>query len=579
MRFLVLVLALCLTSAQGHVVQVRDRQKIVGVTETDDWWKTGVFYQIYPRSFMDGDGDGVGDLKGVKAKLKYLKDIGITGAWLSPIFKSPGVDQGYDISDYYTVDAVFGGNAALKKVLWEAKMLGLKIILDFVPNHTSDQNEWFKKSVNGTDGYEDYYVWNEGKVDSNGTRVPPNNWVSIFKGSSWTWNEQRKKFYLHQFATQQPDLNYSNPKVMEAMKKVLTYWLDQGVDGFRVDAVPYIMEDKELRDEPLTPGHKYDQNDVDCVERIYTKDIDETFDVVYAIRTHVDEYAKNKKITTRVLMSEAYADPDKTMRYYGTSDGKKLGAHFTFNFNLLTMIQNKDFKVADIAKAINLWMGKMPKIYTPNWVLGNHDNHRIASRLGSENVDPFNALTAFLPGVMVTYNGEEIGMTDGHVTCEEGQDPVAKKDCSTYNATSRDFERTPMQWDDSKNAGFTVNEKPWLPVADNYKELNVKKEKASPTSHLSIYKSLIQFRKKYVNRPSKKDKLIVGGQSKVLKLYRERDEGSYTLLFNVADVRQKVDLVKQKLLLTTKPSAQRQIGSILEDITLEPHETVILKTA
>nr|CAH7767691.1 unnamed protein product [Callosobruchus chinensis] len=296
----ILVLCWALT-AQGRLVQVRERQrgKVVGVKETDDWWKTAVFYQIYPRSFMDGDGDGVGDLKGVKAKLQYLKDIGITGAWLSPIFKSPGVDQGYDISDYYTVDAIFGGNAALKNVLTEAKKLGLKIILDFVPNHTSDQNDWFKLSANGTKGYEDYYVWHEGKTNATGQKVPPNNWVSIFKGSSWSWHDQRQKFYLHQFAPQQPDLNYANPKVMEEMKKVLTYWLDVGVDGFRVDAVPYLMEDKQLRNEPLTPGHKYDLNDVDCVQRIYTKDIDETFDVVYAIRAHVDEYARKRKLTTR----------------------------------------------------------------------------------------------------------------------------------------------------------------------------------------------------------------------------------------------------------------------------------------
>nr|CAI5870072.1 unnamed protein product [Callosobruchus analis] len=562
-----IILVLCWAlRTQGYIVQVRERQrvKVVGVGETDDWWKTAVFYQIYPRSFMDGDGDGVGDLK---------------GAWLSPIFKSPGVDQGYDISDYCTVDAIFGGNTALKKLLTEAKKIGLKIILDFVPNHTSDQHDWFKLSSNGTKGYEDYYVWHEGRTNGTGQKVPPNNWVSIFKGSSWSWHDQKKKFYLHQFAPQQPDLNYASPKVMDEMKKVLTYWLDVGVDGFRVDAVPYLMEDKQLRNEPLAPGHKYDLNDPNCVQRIYTKDIDETFEVVYAIRSHVDEYARKRKLSTKVLMSEAYADPDKTMRYYGTSDGRKLGAHFTFNFNLLTMLPNRNFEVKDIIKAINTWMDKMPKIYTPNWVIGNHDNHRVATRLGSENVDAFNALTAFLPGIMVTYNGEEIGMTDGQLTCEQGQDPVATKDCSTYNQTSRDFERTPMQWDDSQNAGFTTNKKPWLPVADNYKEVNVKKEKASLSSHLSIYKALLQFRWQHL-KPSKKDDLTVAEQpAKVLWAYRERDQGNYTLLYNIADAPTKVELKKQKLILSTKPSERRKPGTILDVINLEPHESVILQAA
>ncbi|VEN37695.1 unnamed protein product [Callosobruchus maculatus] len=566
-------LALC---AGGHVVQVDlddtlryhhagvEGEQPLGADAGDDWWKNAVFYQIYPRSFMDSDGDGIGDLKGVQQKLSYLKDLGITGAWLSPIFKSPNADQGYDISDYRTIDDVFGGNAALKELLAEAKKIGLKIILDFVPNHTSDEHQWFKDSVKRTRGYEDFYVWADGKIDDAGLTIPPNNWISTFKGSAWTWNDDRKQFYLHQFSEKQPDLNYTNPDVIKAMEDVMDFWMDMGVDGFRVDAVPYLVEDKDMRDEPLANNSHYDQNDADCLQRIYTKDTDGTYNVVYGIRKHVDDYAKAKKQPTKVLMSEAYTDIDKTMKYYGSDDGKQLGAHFTFNFELLGLIKDKNFKVTDIVNAINLWWKHMPKIYTPNWVLGNHDNHRVATRLGEKNVDAFNMLTAFLPGIMVTYNGEEIGMTDGQVTCEQGKDEQAKKDCSTFNETSRDFERTPMQWDDTKNAGFSTSDTVYLPVASNYKEVNVKVEKGKSTSHLEIYKQLLKFRKEHLQTTSTRDDLKVDGVSeKVFRAQRIRDDTTYTLLFNVDDTPQEVKLASQHLLLSTQPATgAHKVGSV-----------------
>ncbi|CAH2002415.1 unnamed protein product [Acanthoscelides obtectus] len=279
-------------------------------------------------------------------------------------------------------------------------------------------------------------------------------------------------------------------------------------------------------------------------------------------------------------MSEAYTDIDSTMRYYGTATGDKLGAHFTFNFELLGKLTDKDFKVTDVINAINSWLKHMPSIYTANWVLGNHDNHRVATRLGEKNVDAFNMLTAFLPGIMVTYNGEEIGMTDGEVTCEQGKDPQAIKDCSTYRETSRDFERTPMQWNSGPNAGFTDGDKkPWLPVASNYRRVNVENENGTETSHLSIYKQLLQFRKDHLQSMSSKDVLEVKGESdNVVKIVRERDDAKYMLLFNVADEAQEVTLNKHSLLLTTHPKA-RKVGDILDTIKLEAHESVILKSA
>nr|CAI5823514.1 unnamed protein product [Callosobruchus analis] len=397
-----------------------------------------------------------------------LSDLGITGAWLSPIFKSPDIDQGYDISDYKNVD----------DLLEEAKKIGFKIILDFVPNHTSDQHEWFTESVKSTETYKDFY-----------------------------------------FAEQQPDLNYRNDKVKQAMLDIMDYWLDMGVDGFRVDAVPYLVEDKDLRDEPVAEGSHYNENDADCLQRIYTKDTDDTYSILYDIRKHVDEYAKNKGVSTKVLMSEAYSDINHTMKYYGSSDGTQLGAHFTFNFQLLGMIKDENFKVADIVNAINIC-----------------------------NADAFNMLTAFLPGIMVTYNGEEIGMTDGQVTCKRGQDPQAKKDCSTFNETSRDFERTPMQWDDSTNAGFSTAE---------------------------------SDKKEHLQKASKKDDLRVDGASNnVFRAQRIRDDTTYTLLFNIADAAQEVKLSSQHLLLTSQPTkSKHKVGDVLDSITLQPHESVIVKSA
>ena len=265
-----------------------------------DWYENGVFYQIYPRSFKDSNGDGFGDLKGIKESLSHLKDLGVTGAWLSPMFKSPMVDGGYDIADFTEVNPLFGTNEDLMDVFATAKALGLKIILDFVPNHTSDQHEWFKKSALNDTEYSDFYVWNNGKVNPDGVdlpRLPPNNWQAVFNTPAWTWHAGRGQFYLHQFAKQQPDLNYRNPKVQEAMRKVLLFWLDRGVDGFRIDAINHSVEDASLRDEELD-----DKNGPlawSNMIHIYTKDLQESYDIIYDWRKLLDQYSEDKKQPTK----------------------------------------------------------------------------------------------------------------------------------------------------------------------------------------------------------------------------------------------------------------------------------------
>lgn len=271
------------------------------IRAAQDWWENGNFYQIYPRSYQDSNGDGIGDLNGITARMGYLKDLGVTGVWLSPIFKSPMVDFGYDISDYTKINEEFGTLEDFIELANKCQELGIKLILDFVPNHTSDQHEWFVKSKSNDTKYRDYYVWHPGTKLENGTMVPPNNWISIFRFSAWTWVEERKAFYLHQFLKEQPDLNYRNPAVVEDMKNILKMWLDRGVTGFRIDAVPYLFETVTLDDEPLS--NTCDDPQSYCyLKHIYTSDLVETFDMVYQWRAVMDQYKKDRGGVTRLVL-------------------------------------------------------------------------------------------------------------------------------------------------------------------------------------------------------------------------------------------------------------------------------------
>ncbi|XP_023311175.1 maltase A1-like [Anoplophora glabripennis] len=542
-----------------------------------NWWKTAAFYQIYPRPFMDSDGDGIGDLQGIIQKLPHLQDAGVTATWLSPIFKSPQVDQGYDISDYRDIDPDYGTLDDLKELLKMAKEFGIRIILDFVPNHTSDQHGWFQKSVAKEEGYEDFYVWHDGKV-VDGTRVPPNNWVSKFRESAWTFNKKRQQYYYHQYAIQQPDLNYSNPKVVEAMKDVMRYWLDFGVDGFRVDAVPYLSEDPEFKDEPLIDGCIVTSRR-NCLNHVYTKDLPPTYDIIYEFRKVVDDFTETNKVDTRVMMTEAYTAIEKQKLYYGSADGTVKGAHFTFNFQFISSL-SKGFTVDDIVNVTRKWLNNIPEQYTSNWVLGSHDNHRVATRLGRENVDGFNMLTAILPGVMVTYNGEEIGMENGEVTCEEGHDPRAIKDCSTFARNSRDFERTPFHWDGTIHAGFTTGT-PWLPVSAKAKDTNLADQNVKGvSSHYNVYKQLMEFRKNFQKSFTLDTVSTIKLTDNVVQVERYVDKDEFILVFNVGDLEETVDFHRIKdsyKVLVTSVNSLYKPGGLIDELTLKAHESVILQ--
>ncbi|XP_011178703.2 maltase A1 [Zeugodacus cucurbitae] len=469
------------------------------LVRTKEWWENANYYQIYPRSFKDSNGDGIGDLNGITQKLQYLKDIGFTAAWLSPIFKSPMVDFGYDISDFYAIHPEYGTMEDFKALVARAKQVGIRIILDFVPNHTSDECEWFAKSVNREPGYEDFYVWSNGTVDANGKRQPPSNWVSAFRYSAWEWNEKRQQYYLHQFSIKQADLNFRNPLVVAKMKEVMRYWLDIGISGFRIDALPFMFEkgpdaNGNFPDEPVIDNVSEcpDPDDWCHLNHTYTQDQPESIEMVYQWRELVEQYRKEKGGESIVLLTEAYTTLDNLMLYYG--DGQRNGSMVSFNFFFMRAVKN-DSTAPEIVDYIEEWMQRMPMDVQANWVLGNHDNPRYSTRLGVQRADLFTIMLQTLPGNAVTYNGEELAMTDGEVTWEETVDPQGcNANPSNYESYSRDPCRTPYQWDASKNAGFSSAARTWLPVASNYRTNNALAQLRAPKSHLQLFMKLIRLR-------------------------------------------------------------------------------------
>ncbi|XP_046961498.1 maltase A1-like [Vanessa cardui] len=509
-----------------------------------EWWETTIFYQIYPRSFMDSDGDGIGDLKGITSKLEYLKELGVGATWLSPMFQSPMYDFGYDIADFYDVHDEYGTMEDFDNLMAKAKELDIKIVLDFVPNHGSNESVWFEEALRGHEKYYDYFMWEDGIVDENGTLHPPNNWNSVFRKSAWEYREEVDKYYLHQFVIGQPDLNYRNPEVVEEMKNVLRFWFDKGVAGFRVDAISHLFEvDKEkfggrYPDEPLSGDSTDDPENYNYLDHIYTKDLDETFDMVYQWREVFEEYSEKDGLA-RVMMTESYGSPQVVMKYFG--DGEREGSHMPFNFVLISDV-NGDSTAAEIKYALDKFLTFKPIDKLANWVAGNHDNNRVASRFSPKLVDGMNMIVLLLPGIAVTYMGEEIGMVDGFVSWEDTVDPSG---CNTddpinYVSVSRDPERTPFQWSSEKNAGFSTGDKTWLPVAEGYETLNVEVQRNVERSHLNIYKSLAKLRTEPAFRHGRYESVALN--SDVFAFRRWHEGETYVVIINLRDETYDIDL-------------------------------------
>ena len=440
------------------------------------WWKQGVIYQIYPRSFQDASGDGVGDLRGIRSRLEHCSWLAVDAVWLSPVYPSPMVDFGYDVSDYTGVHPLFGTLAELDDLIAELKQRGLRLILDFVPNHTSDEHRWFQESRASRDNpRRDWYLWRDPASDGG----PPNNWLSQFGGSAWELDERTGQYYYHAFLKQQPDLNWRNPQVVEAMHDVLRFWLRRGVDGFRVDVLWHLIKDDQFRDNPASPEWRGGGPPHHSQIPLYTTDRPEVQDIVCGLRNVVNEFED------RVLIGEIYLPLERLVAYYGTDLD---GVHLPFNFQLL---QTK-WNARALATLIDEYEAAIPAGGWPNWVLGNHDNTRIASRVGIDQARIAAVLLLTLRGTPTMYYGDELGMQDVRIPPERVQDPFERNVPGI--GVGRDPCRTPMQWDASPNAGFSAVE-PWLPVADNFSELNVASETEDPASILNLYRKLLQLRK------------------------------------------------------------------------------------
>jgi alpha-glucosidase len=440
------------------------------------WWQRGTIYQVYPRSFMDSNGDGVGDLPGLISRLDHLRWLGVDALWISPIYPSPMKDFGYDVADYTGVHPLFGTLGDFDALVREAHARELKVILDFVPNHTSDQHAWFAESrASRSSAKRDWYLWRDAAPGGG----PPNNWLSCFGGSAWQWDEGSAQYYYHAFLPEQPDLNWRNPAVVEAMLGVLRFWLDRGVDGFRVDVLWHLIKDDEFRDNPANVEWREGMDPYQALVPAHTTDRPEVHAIVNRMRRLFDEYQD------RVLIGEIYLPVERLMTYYGADLG---GAHLPFNFQLISA----RWDARHIARLVAEYEAALPEGGWPNWVLGNHDQHRIATRVGPAQARVAAMLLLTLRGTPTLYYGDEIGMRDVPIPPHRVRDPFEKN--VPGKGLGRDPERTPMQWNGDANAGFTQGE-PWLPLADDFARTNVQAQRADPRSMLSLYHRLIALRR------------------------------------------------------------------------------------
>jgi alpha-glucosidase len=455
---------------------------------TPPWWRNAVIYEIYPRSFQDSNGDGIGDLNGIRQRLDYLESLGVDAIWIAPCYPSPQVDFGYDISDYQAIDPVYGTLADFDRLVAEAGRHHIRVLLDMVLNHTSDQHPWFVAAAGSRDSpYHDYYVWSDGRTGAAGQRLPPNNWVSLFGGSAWQYVPAVNQLYYHKFYRQQPDLNWRNPKVEQAMFAAMRVWLDRGVAGFRLDAITALLEDPQLRDEPVLGGTNA-QGDPNLKE-IYTNDLPGNHDIIRRMRAMIDSYPGD-----RLLVGETYvARTAQLDPWYG---GER---HDELQLPMDTLVGLD--KRLDAARFRRLLSETQTELHggQPLLVFDNHDQIRSWDRYGDgvHNAEIARIIAALLltsRDAALLYQGEEIGqVTATPSRVEDVRDPIGIT--GWPKEKGRDGERTPMQWDSNAQAGFSANPHTWLPVTANYPTVNVQTESADPESLLNWYKRLIALRR------------------------------------------------------------------------------------
>jgi len=487
------------------------------------WWQRGAIYQIYPRSFADSGGDGIGDLSGIVAHLDHLADLDVEAIWLSPIFTSPMADFGYDVSDYCGVDPIFGTLDDLDRLVAKAHDHGIKVVLDWVPNHSSDQHPWFKESRSSkTSPKRDWYVW----------RDEPNNWESVFKacGPAWTFDPATEQYYLHSFLPQQPDLNWDNPEVQAAMHDVLRFWLDRGIDGFRLDAIAKIAKDPRLRDN--VPGRRRHDEDWDSIEGH-----------LRGIRAVVDEYED------RMIVGEvALQDLHRIMSYVRSGDQ----LHMAHNFVFIELPWDADEYRASIDDFEQLAEGAA----WPAWFLANHDRSRTASILGPERARAVLVMLYALRGTPFVYQGEELGLPDAEIPPDR-----------VVDVDGRDPERAPIPWTPGPNAGFTTGT-PWLPLIANADTLNAQAQREDPSSTLNLTKRLAKLRRATPDLQTGPQETLDAGDD-VLAFTR----GAWTAAINFS-LEPRATTVQGTIRISSDPA--RAEGEAHADLVLAPGEGVLL---
>lgn len=540
------------------------------------WPEGAIVYQVYPRSFCDSNGDGIGDILGVTQKLDYLNDLGVNAIWLSPFYPSPMADFGYDVADYCNVDPIFGSLADMDQLISQAHNKGIKIIVDLVPNHTSNEHPWFEQSRQSReDKYSNWYIWRDPKGrDKQGQPIPPNNWVNVFSGqSAWEWESARQQYYLHSFDVGQPDLNWSNPEVRAAIKDVMRFWLDRGVDGFRVDAVPFMAKDPKFHDDPLNPHYKLGKDNPYNAVR-HTNSM--AWPAVHAYLSEMAAVLKEPPYLKpeRFMVTEGYPQtPDTITEYLAYYEGMDPSVAAPFNFEGLSL----PWAAAawrNFLTAFHSALDEFSPLCVASYAFGNHDQHRIVSRLGEPAARSAAVLLLTLPGMAFIYNGDEIGMKNGKIPKMLIQDPGAA------GGDGRDPERTPMQWTSGHNAGFSTAKTTWLPVTDNYRSYNVESESKDPDSFLSLYKELAKLRNQADSLKYGKLSIYDTGNHAVLGYKRAIDNEEHIILINFSKTISNFTLKQGddlgKFVLSSNP--QTKLTSITSGkVQMSPYEAAVFK--
>ncbi|WP_375403043.1 alpha-amylase family glycosyl hydrolase [uncultured Sphingomonas sp.] len=512
------------------------------------WWEAGVVYQVYPRSFQDSDGDGVGDLRGVIRRLGHIADLGVDAIWLSPIFPSPMADFGYDVADYRGVDSLFGSLADLDDLIAAAHDRGLKLLLDFVPNHSSDRHPWFVDSRSSrASPKRGWYIWRDPAPDGG----PPNNWTSDFGGSAWEYDPASGQYYYHAFLKEQPDLNWRNPDLRRAMIDVMRYWLDRGVDGFRIDVLWHILKAADFPDNPPNPDYHPDMGEKFAVLQHHSTDQPGTHEIIAEMRALADGYDCGDE---RVLIGEICLPLSRMVAYYGSNDD---GVHLPFNFELIESV----WDARKLAHFIDAYEAALPPGAWPNWVLGSHDAPRVAGRLGEAQARVAAMLLLTLRGTPTLYQGDEIGIGRVDIAPERLRDPRELREPGL--GLGRDPARTPMAWDDTANGGFTDGE-PWLPLHADQATRNVAAQAVDPASMLALHRRLLALRRAHPALATG-DYTAVEAEGDVLAYRRLGGGEEWLVLLNLGDRPQDlpVAVTEYATVLSTLPGDPPLIPTLL----------------